>query len=303
MIPTNGCVYSIRLLGSVALVQQRRSVDDWLDAAKFHGTYLAAANNLRGWALFMLQNGLANQNETVELSPRAEAVVSLDAKRGQYELARLLLLIDPPAWIQLAVEGRTVRREYIPQDDLRDLRWLEPRLDELLIDVAGKIAPPDTDFLDRLGRAGEYVVMAALKHCGLRPRHVALLSDSYGYDVEALSTDGGVDRIEVKAAGRGTAGQFHLSRNEFDKSVMYGPEWRVIRVVFNGEALVASRLDCSHIDSIHELNAATLRALVPFDSSSFQWETSALLSPTGDDWVPLSIRPAPDFWIEGFGTL
>lgn len=301
MIPSNGCVNSLRLLGSVAALDSRSDVHQWVTAAKSLGGYLAAATDLFSWAEYAIEAGLVNAEDRIQLSARLCAILDLDTRRSQYELARLILVIDPPNWIKAAVAGGVVQRNYIPQADLDDLLWLEPRLDELLIDIATRESPVDSEFKAELGLAAECVVMDALRHSGLKPIHVALISNFYGYDIEVDRGQKGVDRLEVKAAVSGTAGTFHLSRNEFDKCIRYGSEWRLIQVVFSTKIFLSAVLDCSHLEAIHELKSDKLRTLVPPESPQFRWEESALLTPEHDAWQPLELRPAPGFLTKGFG--
>ena len=302
MIPSNGCINSLRLLGSVGVLDSRSDIDEWVKAAKSLGGYLAAAMNLSGWALYAIETGLVNDEDGIQVAPRLRALLALDSQRSQYELARLMLVTNPPPWIQVAVAGGVVQREYIPANDLDDLLWLEPRLDEMLIDVASQDSPAESQFQAELGTAAEYVVMDALRHSGLYPVHVALISNAYGYDIEVDRGRSGVERLEVKAAGPGTAHMFHLSRNEFDKCVKYGDEWRLIQVVFSSAAFVSPLVNCSHVEAIRELHAFELRALVPPDTDNFMWEKSAVLRPEGDTWHALELRPTPEFVIKGFGS-
>jgi hypothetical protein len=297
MIPSSGCIYCVSQLTSVADLSQRRSLTDWVSAAREHGGYLAAANDLGARAEFMLEKGLVTIGEAVYVSPRLRAINALPRERAEYELARLILLFDPPQWLDVAVDSRRVERAYIPEYDLDYLSWIEPHLDELLCDVFRQLQPKKSTIEEELGWAAERVVMGALQHAGLQPVHVALISDAYGYDIEVRRET--VDRIEVKAAGPRTAGSFHLSRNEYEKCLRHGSEWRLIQVVFSNAAFVASRLDLSHIKEVYEVSAADIRSIIPPDSPGFKWEDSALLTPARESWQIWDSRPRPDFSIEG----
>ncbi len=285
-------------LTSVANLRERRSVADWVGAAREHGGYLAAANDLDGRAEFLIDKGLVTFAGAIQVAPRLSAINALPRSRAEYELARLILLHDPPPWLGVAVDGHRVERAYIPEYDLEYLSWLEPHLDELLCDVFRELQPTKDKTETELGLAAELFVMGALRHANFRPVHVALISDAYGYDIEVGRES--VDRIEVKGASPKTAGTFHLSRNEYEKSLLYKDEWRLVQVIFSTAAFVSQRLDVTHIEEIHELSATSLSAIIPLDTPAFKWEESAIITPAADSWQPWALRPSPDFSIEGF---
>ncbi len=298
MIPSPGCIYSVVQLASVANLHARRSMTEWVSAAREHGGYLAAANDLDGRAQFLINKGLVTAGEVIRVVPRLAAINSLPRERAEYELARLILLHAPPPWLGIAVDGRRVERAYIPEYDLEYLAWIEPNLDELLCEVFKELQPKKPTIEAELGLAAELVVMAALKRAGSHPVHVSLISDAYGYDIEV----GGkiADRIEVKAASPKTAGSFHLSRNEYEKCLQHKDEWRLVQVIFSTAAFVSPHLDVSHIEEIYELGAANTRGLVPVDTPTFKWEESAIITPSAESWRPLTLRPSSDFSIAGF---
>ncbi|MFQ6397621.1 DUF3883 domain-containing protein [Nocardia sp. KC 131] len=220
---------------------------------------------------------------------------------GLFQVARLLLITAPPAWLRLAVNHDAVAREYIPASDLDSLRWLEPNLDRLLIDAYDNLYfSAQTEWQKQIGDAAELFVLAALRYSGLKPAHVARISDVFGYDIEVR--DPFVDRIEVKGAGPRTAQAFHLSRNEFEKSQQYGDEWRLLQVVFQSAAFVVEELDQSHVESVYELDSHVLRRMVPADPTGFVWEKSALITPPKELWRRSNLTLDPGFTVSGFGS-
>jgi hypothetical protein len=228
-----------------------------------------------------------------ELSSQADSVTLL-------AIARVLISKEPPFWLTLAVQDRRVLREYIPQDALEELSWIEPNLDEFLISLhlSSADAVRENAFNKWLGDAAELFVFAALNKARAAPIHVAKISDAYGYDIECTGSCTG--KIEVKAASRNTQSSFYISRNEFDKSQIYGAEWRLIQVVFTNRAFVDRQLGASHIHAARQLDAATLAALVPKDTSCFKWTESALITAPAASWAPADLILDEDFLIEGF---
>ncbi|WP_198167214.1 DUF3883 domain-containing protein [Microbispora sp. ATCC PTA-5024] len=214
------------------------------------------------------------------------------------DVARILLAAAPPPWLRLAVSAGSVTRAYIPAEDLRALLWLEPELDRILLDAYAQLDQQDQEEIrKRVGDAAELVVLAALQRAGHRPARVSQISDSYGYDIEVRGTS--IDRIEVKAAGPTTRGTFHLTRNEYAKSLQHGQQWRLVQVVFSSAAFVADELNTSHVEGVFQLAAGTLQKVVPPDTPQFAWEGSALLSPPDTAWCSPGLVLDPDFKCPG----
>ncbi|MEU6715013.1 DUF3883 domain-containing protein [Nonomuraea sp. NPDC046802] len=245
--------------------------------------------------------GLVRKTDPILLSPQLAEAVGLGDTMTMPDVARILLAAAPPPWLRLAVSTSGVLREYIPAEDLKALLWLEPDLDQVLFDAFAELDQSNQAAIrKRIGHAAELVVLAALRHAGQKPVHVSQISDSYGYDIEVRGT--GTDRIEVKAAGPLTRGTFHLTRNEYAKSLQYGRQWRLIQVVFNSAAFVADEINVSHVEAVFQLAPGTLQEIVPPDTPQFVWEGSALLSPSDGTWFPSGLILAPEFKIPGLGV-
>ncbi|MEJ2855025.1 MULTISPECIES: DUF3883 domain-containing protein [unclassified Saccharothrix] len=268
-------------------------------AARSPSSYLAATVELLGPVDAMCRLGLARvDGEGVFVDPVLLGLSDVADKFTLHNIARLLLVTDPPLWLSVAVTPTGVAREYIPQPDLAALRWLGPALDEVLSAAHADVAATHPDpFRKAIGDTAELFVLAALERAGAKPVHVAKISDRYGYDIEARKPK--LRRIEVKAAGPASRGSFHLSRNEFDKSRRYGSEWRLLQVVFRTSALFAKTIDCSHVEGMFVLDGNALDRIVPADSTHFKWTESAAITCPDDQWRPARLSPDPTFTAPG----
>ncbi|WP_328708675.1 protein NO VEIN domain-containing protein [Microbispora hainanensis] len=271
-----------------------------MDAARAHGSYLASAIDLKTSARTLAASGLVSLTDPILLSPQLAGIADLGATVTLPDVARVLLTAAPPPWLRLAVSAGSVLREYIPTEDLKALLWLEPELDEILLDAHAQLKQLDqAEIRERIGDAAELVVLAALRQAGHKPVRVSRISDLYGYDIEVRGS--AIDRIEVKAAGPTTRGSFHLTRNEYVKSLQHGMQWRLIQVVFNSAAFVVEELHASHVEAVYQLVPGTLQKVVPPDTPHFAWQGSALLSLPDTAWCSPGLTLDPDFKIPGIG--
>ncbi|MFB8277226.1 protein NO VEIN domain-containing protein [Nocardia colli] len=301
MLPKHGFCYGVLLLARAATLSPRQGVDDWVAAVRMHGSFLAAAIDLKAPATMLVDSGLARIGQSLELSAQLTAATDCRDADALLQVARLLLITTPPAWLRMAVNHNVVARQYIPTNDLDSLRWLEPNLDRVLIEAYDdRYSSEHTYWQKQIGVAAELFVLAALRYSGLKPAHVALISDVYGYDIEVR--DPLMDRIEVKGAGPRTALTFHLSRNEFEKSQQHAAEWRLLQVVFHSSAFADEELDHSHIESVYELDSQGLRQTIPPDPTGFVWEKSALVTPPRELWRSSGLTLDPSFRMPGFGS-
>lgn len=302
MLPKHGIVYGAFLLAYVARVGSPASVEDWVKAARGHGSFLAYAVDLQSVADALIECRLARLDMKISVDQCLADNSYLADDSTLRTIARQLLIKQPPLWLKLAVRNRSVAREYIPANDLEGLQWLEPNLDALLVDVSANMPNASADLIRQaLGDAGELVVLSALRRVGLSPIHVAQWSDSYGYDIE-VRTQSRLTRLEVKAAGPKSRGRFYLSRNEFEKSQLYGSEWLLLQVVFTGEAFVADELRPQHIEGIYQLSHGLVGSLVPPDTRHFKWMDSALIEPAADCWELADLSLEQNFVACGLGT-
>lgn len=303
LLPRHGVVFAVLHLARVAGLAPRRSVDEWVNAALRHGSYMTAATDLRSPARALVRAGLASAGEEGEIkmarSLAAVAASSGGAQHAMRHAAVALLASQPPAWLRVAVNAEGVERAYIPQPDLDALSWLEEALDEVLAEARLLVGDPEgADLSKEIGDAAEEIVVAALRAAGKEPVHVARISDAHGYDVDVC--EGPVRFLEVKSAGPKTLSRFHLSRHEFDTSIRHGNAWRLVQVVFEASAFLADLITAADVSCMRELPASTLRDLVPADSVAFRWEESALITPPPDLWRPSALEPDPSFVRPGF---
>lgn len=299
MLPSRGQCHGVFLLCRVAQLRHRRDLDEWISAARAQSTFMAHALDFERIASGLIENGLASLLDRVVVNAIFSGLSDQADRTTLLAIARILIQRNPPFWLNVAVNNLGVSREYIPSKALEQLQWIEPGLDQFLIDIQASTPIPGQDALrERIGEVAELFILAALEYGGANPVHVSKLSDSYGYDIECRGEN--IDRVEVKAASVNTQECFHLSRNEFDKSVVYAERWKLIQVVFSNRAFVENHLDVTHVELIRQLRSGALRQLVPSDTKAFRWTESALITVPQDMWVHSHIQLDPDFVTAGF---
>lgn len=138
----------------------------------------------------------------------------------------------------------------------------------------------------------------AFTHAGLRPRHAAVWADAVGYDIEIPGPP--IQRIEVKAGSPATQGRFRLTRNEFDKSLVYGSEWCVLQVIFDQAAFVAPLVKSEHVLAVYQLPATVVASIASADTNAFRWMESAQFNPQANAWTLFPISAPPNFSVAGF---
>lgn len=289
MLPTHGAASGVFLLANAARHRSHQDVDAWTGAARGRSSFMAGAVDLDGCAQGILRLGLAKISDTLRLGQVLFALSVRADRPTLTAISALLLRLDPPPWLSMVVRGGIVFREYIPSDDLRDLEWLEPYLDQLLIEAAEGLAKDHLEPLrEALGRAGELVVLAAAAEAGFFALHVADVSNAYGYDIEIHTPS--KQRLEVKSTTPASEGTFYLSRNEFNKCRQYGHEWRLVQVIFDSSVFTDDSISATHVLAISELFGRELLDFVPPDSATFRWAESAVIHPSIDSWHPSELQ-------------
>lgn len=289
MLPTHGCVTSVFLLANAVRHSSQPDVTTWVRAAGARSAFLAAALDHEPTARYLIREGLVSSAMGIDSSRRLRAVSARADRRTLIAIAALLLEVDPPTWLPIAVVNGQVRYEVIPSADLESLEWLIPDLEQLLVNAAPPQSRDENTLALGIGRAAELAILAALTADNRPAIHMSAISNRFGYDIE--STDHtGVRRWEVKGCTERTASGFHLSRNEYEKCCVFGSEWTVIQVEFAGAALVADVITAEHISSVRELPSAAVVNLVPPDTDEFQWEKGALITPPPRTWAPSSVK-------------
>jgi hypothetical protein len=294
-IPSHGRCHAAFLLAFSASLKNFREVRDWIDAASSRASFLAAAGDIAGTAEILLRAGLATAGEQISLDLQLAKLSHRADRASLVAIARLFLLRFPPSWIPGVVVAGNVETSLIPSEDYDRLHWLGADLIPLIFEVNHALTRQSDETLrHEIGRAGELVVMSALCQAGFEPVHVALLSDSYGYDIDYI--DGGsTNRLEVKSAVERTCGRIIVSRNEFDKALLYGSSWKVVQVIFSTKIILDKRVKAEDILKIRELDSNRLHALAPESSSTFSWIDSAEFIPHSTDWLVSNLEVGPDF--------
>ncbi|MCB9440306.1 MAG: DUF3883 domain-containing protein [Mycolicibacterium sp.] len=124
----------------------------------------------------------------------------------------------------------------------------------------------DTAERERIGAAGEYALISLLQSVpDVQVRHVAAVSDGYGYDIHAALLDATL-HIEVKTTTRRGRLLIFLSRNEFE-AMRRDPDW----------LLVALRVS----DAMRPIATATvdrnwIAMSAPEDQPGGRWESARL---------------------------
>lgn len=294
-LPSRGRCHATFLLAYSARVRRCDDVGDWLAAAGDKPTHMATALDLTGTAYLLLDAGLARVEERVIISAdlaRLDKVADLTTLKA---IASLILMRRPPSWLRFAVsEGRFVA-EFIPTSDLDAMSWMGADLEAIIVAVHHHLyGVVDEGLLKRLGDAGELAVISALRDQGLQPRHVALVSDRFGYDIE-LSIQRRLFGLEVKTAVTSTAARVLVSRNEFEVAQRMGDRWKIVQVVFSSKVIARGIATADDIEDIRELSSASLIAMAPIEEGRFRWLEGAEFHPEVSLWGASDLSVATDF--------
>jgi len=258
-------------------------------------THMAASVDLRGTANLLIDTGLARAEERIVTARdlrRLDSVADLNTLKG---IARLLLTRRPPDWLRTVVAEGKVALELIPKQDLDSLSWLGDDLETIIV-AANRHLYGDEDEHRRklLGDAGELAVMSALRSRGLDPRHVALVSDRFGYDVE-LQVGNVIYGYEVKAAVTTTAQRILLSRNEFNVAAAMNARWCLLQVTFSTRVFALGRATANDVIEIREMTSNSIQSMAPSEPASFRWTEAAEFRPKLADWKASDLVVGSDF--------
>lgn len=270
-------------------------MEAWIAAALEKPTHMAASLDLTGAAHLLLDVGLARIQArvlTMRGLARLDRVADLTTLKG---IARLLLVHRPPDWLRSAVIDERLASEFIPQDDLAAIEWLGDDLEPIIVDVHRQLyGVADERMRKLLGDAGELAVMSALRLQGRDPRHVALVSDRFGYDIE-LQANGGRHGVEVKTAVTNSAGRILVSRNEFEVAKRMGQRWKIVQVTFSSRVIARGQATAVDIETIRELSSEMLVNLAPVEPDTFRWAESGEFRPTEGAWSASDLVVADEF--------
>lgn len=295
MLPTRGTCHGVFLLAHSARTAPRGSFHAWVSFAKTAPTVMAAAINLDTVARGMCECGLARLDDgRVVLNERLAALDGTATDEVLMTIAALLLEVGGPAWLHASMSSGRFYSELVPSAELNALGWLGENLEPLLAGVKRQ-DEKDNDFRIWLGRVGEYLVVATERHTGASVKHVSLISDHFGYDVESVRE--GRYRFEVKTSVVGTDHRLFLTRNEVTSASRYAGEWFLVQVILKPEALTAKCLTRDHVYCIRQMAGSSVIEVLPRDSEHCRWvETVEIITP-GLNWTPyLSDRGMPANW-------
>lgn len=245
---------------------------------------MAASLDLAGTAHLLQVCGLAKVNDGVVIGRELTQLNRVADLTTLKAIARLLLTRRPPIWLRTAVIKDRLATEFIPAGDLGALLWLGSDLEPILVAVHRCLyGADDSKLLKRLGDAGELMVMSALRSIGHQARHVALVSDRFGYDIE-LDEPGMVLGVEVKTVVPSASGRILLSRNEFDVAQRMGNRWKVVQVTLSSQVIARGIATTDDVLQLRELASDALRLMLPPDVETFKWTERA------------EFRPLPEMW-------
>jgi hypothetical protein len=299
MLPNRGKCHGVFILAHAAKLAGPTDLNDWIDAAKQRPSFLAGALNFESIASEMLEYGLVLMKEKIILDDSLSGLIQQADRWTLVQIARIILRCTRPVWLDLAVQNGKILREYIPDRDLSNLSWLSDELDEILLDVAEESSRAEDDERKKLiGDAAELLIFQSLSLNFETVRHVSKISDSFGYDIELANES--IDRIEVKGTSVNHAGRFYISRNEYEKSLIFRFEWRVIQVLFDTSAYISEYVDISFVRDVRYLSFDLLTKFIPSDTENFRWDESAVIRIPWDNWLPVEFALDKNFKAKGF---
>lgn len=302
MLPTHGATTSALLLVAALHHPGTKTVDEWIGRASGGSSFLSSAINHRPVADKLLELALVLEAEELILSPKLSRIGQRADKGNLMQLAAIMVEMDPPDWLFVAVEGRRVIRELIPHRDLQKLFWLEPHLDQLLLGVRRRIgADADRSRELGIGRAAELVALEALRSDNRLPTLVADSADFLGYDIDCEQGD--ISYWEVKGCTSRTRGAFHLSRNEYDVASRSKTSWKLLQVEFKSSILMSKMITESDVAGIWLLEAKTIKSLAPAEEPAFRWEGSAYFHASADLWNRWEIEGCLQFNLPALSSL
>jgi hypothetical protein len=301
-LPSRGRCYAAFLLAYSARISTLPDQGAWVENAKSRSTIMAAASDIAGTANLLIDSHLAQIGEGIELDENLLQVSFVADRITLLAIARLILECYPPGWLRTSTVGGRLSTDLIPDADITQLKWIGDDLEPLLLHISLKLTTGnEEDLRKQIGNAGELAVMSALYKAGFKPRHVALVSDAYGYDI-AYESDGTERKVEVKTCVPSTQRHVYISRNEFDKAIKHAQSWRLVQVIFSSSIILNRSACASDVLQIRELQSSKLVSLAPKDTAEFRWLESAKLEPKAEYWHLSELTVDDDYKFD-FGSL
>lgn len=259
---------------------------------------MAASLDLSGTANLLLDAGLARIESCVVIGrglARLDREADLTTLKG---IARLLLRSRPPDWLRAVVNEGRLAPEFIPKQDFDAIAWLGDDLEEIVMTAHQQVYGETDEHLRKLlGDAGELAIMSALRRVGQHARHVSLISDRFGYDIE-YNEESRTLGLEIKAAVNATAARILISRNEFEVAKRMGERWKLVQVTFSSRVIANGRATAGDVERIRELASHSLVDIAPVEKQGFRWTEAAEIRPSDADWKPSDLRIGEEFEVE-----
>ena len=294
-LPTKGLCTGIFLLCYSLRQRGVSTVDDWVASASSKSTYMAASLNLRRISHFLIDAGLAVMSSPISIDRRLrglDGIADISTLKG---IASVIIQSSPPNWIDSIFLDGKILIELIPESDLRQIDWLGPDLEPMLASVFfARQSTRNEAILKRLGDAGEEYLVTRFAQSGSYVRHVARISDHFGYDIEetrAMRTA----HIEVKSCVQSTSSRFFLSRNEYNTAKRLGASWVLMQVIFTSEIFLKNVIRSSDVVGLRSLDASKIVSYGSIDSENCKWVESIEIKPLDIDWCTLLPHAIPDF--------
>lgn len=296
MTPTRGFCHSVFLLVQAASVKPRQTVNSWVEAARRSPTFMASAFDLESTAQTLLQLDLARvECNIVRIDHRLNSAGRYASIETLALIARVLLDCRRPQWLAVSVKNGAVLDEWVPTSEQRDLEWLGDLRNPILIDLHS-----DCDDVERfrewLGGVGERLVVAIERQRGRTVRHVARISDAFGFDIESSGTDGRIC-LEVKTTLESGADRFFITKNEALTAATLRKEWCLLQVVMDPTAATEAVVTRTQVRCVRLLRANEVLKLLPIDSSTGEWIDSARISPLPTSWADWAFE-IPSSWCD-----
>lgn len=257
-----------------------------------HRSIIIGASRLAG---VLSSAGLDRAVDVVKAIPRYG-----DMTPSQYSLALDWLMSDPDLVYRLSLldgvdeinrfffEEYAINSKWInsadliykgPEDlptaalDLADGLSIEPGL--ALDLVRGAHYRINRERLAEIGLMGEIAILELLESKGLNCRQVSLVSDTFGYDIEAMEpSTGSIAHLEVKASTNFSRSSFFLSRNELEVSLK-DESWMLVYLQI-GEAGNLVYIGTVDSDWIHDSRPLDRSVDVTWESARFCVDPLAL---------------------------
>ena len=273
MIPSRGTCHGVFLLASSASWADFSSIATWVDDTRRLPTYLAGALDLWRIAQWLIDLGLVTiAGGRVVLGQELRSVLGDLTEDRLLMIARMLLQKSPPDWLSGAFDGEQVASEFIPLFESQQLAWMGDALEPLLVHVRNGLVE-DLGFRKWLGDVGEAFVVQAERASGNVVRHVSLVSDTYGYDVESQGRE--TRRIEVKTSLSGRDNRFFLSKNEARVASRYQSDWYIVHVVLENRVRQSAVVSRADVVSVRVARSDAVVRVLPLDTAGARWTESA----------------------------